>query len=171
MRSTVWKAIKAILIFLLVTAAVVVILRACNLLGVGAKAEDTAYVICSPDDVVNIRRSPSRKSESIGRFEACEMVTLDGKKRNGYLHCVGLGLEEDSGWIHSGYVVNDMPEFVGGTATIVSKGRLAARKYVKGKRTRWLKPLASVKVWYWSEEWAVTNCGYVQTKYLELDGG
>ena len=64
----------------------------------------------------------------------------------------------------------DEPEKVGQTATIVSYGRLAARKYVNGKRTRWLKSGAKLKVWYWTEEWALTNCGYVQSKYLELDG-
>ena len=26
------------------------------------------------------------------------------------------------------------------------------------------------KAYYASEEWCVTNCGYVQTKYLELEG-
>ena len=42
--------------------------------------------------------------------------------------------------------------------------------HLDGKRTRWLKPQASLKVYWWSDEWCVTNCGYVQTKYLELEG-
>lgn len=132
-------------------------------------AETTeAYVLC--DSYVNIRKSPSRQSDVIGRFECGEQLTLDGKSKNGFLHCVDLGLEEDEGWIHSGYVVYDKPIVTNESATIVSKGRLAARNRVNGDRLRWLKPLASVRVYYWSDEWCVTNCGYVQSKYLEPEG-
>lgn len=128
------------------------------------------YVLCKDGDYVNIREKPSRKSESIGMYEVGFEVELDGKKKNGYLHCVNLPLEMSDGWIHAGYVVYDEPEYLNENATIVSKGRLAARKYVNGKRTRWLKPLATVKVYYWSDEWCITNCGYVQSQYLELEG-
>ena len=134
-----------------------------------AKSETTeAYVLC--DSYVNVRKSPSRQSDVIGRFECRECLTLDGKSKNGFLHCVDLGLEEDEGWIHSGYVVYDEPIWTNESATIVSKGRLAARNRVNGERLRWLKSLASVRVYYWSDEWCVTNCGYLQTKYLELEG-
>lgn len=130
---------------------------------------ETAYTICSPGDVVNVRRGPSRKSESIGRFECGEAVTMDGKKKNGFLHCVNLGLEEDAGWIHSGYIVSEKPENMGGnTATITSRSKLAARKNIGGKRTRWLKPNGTLKVYYWTSEWSLTDCGYVQSKFIEL---
>ena len=127
-----------------------------------------AYVLC--DDFVYIRQFPNNNNEPLGRFETGDMVFLDGKKKNGYLHCVDLSLEASEGWIHKGYVVYDKPIKVNQRATIVSKGRLAARKNVNGKRTRWLKSQASLKVYFWSDEWCVTDCGYVQTRYLELDG-
>ena len=128
------------------------------------------FAICSPGDRVNIRKRPTSKSEAEGWLEPGDMVYLDGKKKNGYFHCVGMSNESGEGWVHKGYLVEDVPERMNCYATVVSKGKLAARKHVGGKRTRWLKPLASVKVYYWSEEWCVTNCGYVQTKYLELEG-
>ena len=129
--------------------------------------ENAGYVICAPGDYVNVRSGPGSKYESIGRFETGDRVTLDGKKRNGFLHCVGLSLEKSDGWIHSGYVIGSKPVSVNRNARITSNGRLAARKNVNGKRTRWLKPDAIVTVYVWSDEWCVTNCGYIQSQYLE----
>lgn len=137
-----------------------------------AKGEDldTAYVICMPNDKVNIRFSAKRSSEATGWCEPGDIVYLDGKSKNGFLHCVNLSNEYGEGWIHKGYIVYDQPKYVNQTATIISKSRLAARKYIDGKRTRWLKPGAELKVYYWTESWCMTNCGYVQSKYLELNG-
>ena len=126
-----------------------------------------AYVLCS--DFVYVRPHPNRKGEPVGRFDAGDTVYLDGKKKNGFMHCVDTHMESD-GWVFAGFIVYDKPIHVNQRAVIVSKGRLAARKYIKGKRTRWLKPLASLTVYYWSDEWCVTNCGYVQTRFLELEG-
>lgn len=129
-----------------------------------------AYVICARGDYVNIRPFPNRKGEPLGRFETGDEILLDGKQKNGFLHCIDLSLEASEGWINKGYVVHDKPIPVNESAMIVSKGRLAARKCVNGKRTRWLKSGATVKVYYWSDDWCVTSCGYVQTKFLELAG-
>ena len=131
---------------------------------------EQAYIICMPNDRVNIRLGPSRTSSSEGWCEAGDIVYLDGKFKHGYAHCVGLGVEAGEGWIHKGYIVYEEPEYVNCSATIVSKSRLAARKYVGGKRTRWLKAGAQLKVYYWTESWSLTNCGYVQSKFLELNG-
>jgi len=128
-----------------------------------------AYIICDPENYVNIRMGPSRKSCECGWKSAGDKIYLDGKKKNGYLHIVDGYLGYGIGWIHSGFVVYDEPERMNATATIVSRGRLAARKYVNGKRTRWLKPGASVVVYFWSDEWCLTNCGYVKSQFLELE--
>lgn len=164
-----WKWIRTLLQlagFILIIIAMILVW---GWLESAARSETTeAYVLC--DSYVNIRKSPSRQSDVIGRFECGEHLTLDGKSRNGFLHCIDLALESSEGWIHSGYVVYDKPIVTNESATIVSKGRLAARNRVNGDRLRWLKPLATVKVYYWSDDWCVTNCGYVQSKYLEPEG-
>ena len=135
-----------------------------------AFAEEAMYVICMPNDRVNIRLGASRTSSSIGWLEMGDIVYYDGTTKNGYRHCVGLGVEAGEGWVHKGYLVDEPVEYVNQDATIVSKSRLAARKNVNGKRTRWLKPGGTVKIYCWTNEWALTNCGYVQTAYLELNG-
>ena len=135
----------------------------------GDEFYEIRYVICK--DYVNARSSPNKKQEPIGRLETGDIVHTDGVKKNGYLHCVDLDFEDCEGWVFAGYLTEYKPETLWQNATVVSKGRLAARNYIKGKRTKWLKPGASVKVYYWSDDWSLTNYGYVQTQYLELDGG
>ena len=169
-----WKWIRLLLELLLIAAVIWVAVTLYTSLGLGeAKAEDeyeTRYVICMPGDYVNIRPFPSTKHDSCGYLEPGDEVVTDGRKKNGFVHCVDMNTEASEGWVFAGYLITDKPERVSGTATIVSYGRLAARKYVNGKRTRWLKSGATVKVYYWSDSWVLTDCGYLMTKYLELDG-
>lgn len=169
-----WKLIKtAIEIMILVGVIYGAVMLYMSLGFSEARADEwdnvtEGYVLCA--DFVYVRPHPNRKGEPLGRYECGWKVYLDGKKKNGFYHIIDTGLESCDGWIYAGYVVYDEPEKIERNATIVSKGRLRARKYVNGKRTRWLKPLASVYVYWWSDEWCVTNCGYLQTKYLELEG-
>jgi hypothetical protein len=173
-----WKYIRTVLELLLIAAMIWAAVAFYNWIGSAHADEldeneselEIAYVICTKGDHVNIRPFPGKKHEPSGWLDPGDMVYLDGKEKDGYCHAVGLSNEEGKGWIHKGYLVFYPPEFVDRDATVVSNGRLAARKYVNGKRTRWLKPGSSVHVWYMSEEWCVTNRGYVQAKYLELDG-
>ena len=168
-----WKLIRTALEILLIAAIIYGIVQAYTALGFAdAKADafgdvTEAYVLCV--DYVNVRPFPNRKGEPLGRFESGWKIFLDGKRKNGFLHIIDTGLESD-GWIYAGYVVYDEPIYVYQNATIVSKARLRARKCVNGRRSRWLKPQATLKVYWWSDEWCVTDCGYVKTKYLELEG-
>ena len=169
MKARIIKTIAEIVVIAIVVYVIVFLYTS---LGLGdAQAEDnyeTMYVLCS--DFVYARSTPNKKQEPIGRLEPGDEVVVDGRKKNGYYHCVDLTFEQSEGWVFAGYLTEYKPEKIGRQATIVSKGRLAARKYVNGRRTRWLKSGAKLKVWYWTDSWSLTDCGYVQSKYLELDG-
>lgn len=177
-NSKAWRLIKTAIEIIVIVAVVWGFITLWNSLGfASAEAWDEheqeyeiAWVICMKNDHVNIRRFPNTKHEPEGQLYPGDMVYMDGRKKNGFVHCVGLNNEAGDGWVFAGYLIPDPPEYLNRTAVITSKGRLASRKYVNGKRTRWLKPMATVRVYYWSDSWALTDCGYVQTKYLELDG-
>lgn len=159
---------KPVIEIVFATIIILLLIFFCRSAGIAEKSDYTeAYILCV--DYVNVRPFPNRKGEPVGRLESGDRVWLDGKKRNGFLHIVDTGMESD-GWVYKGFVVYDEPERIYQTAVIVSRGRLAARKYVNGRRTRWLKPKATLRVYYWSDDWCVTNCGYVQSRYLELVG-
>ena len=168
-----WKWLRTLIEILLIALAIYGLVTLYVSFGFSeARADEydditEGWVLCV--DYVNVRPFPNRKGEPLGRFESGDKVYLDGRKRNGFLHIIDTGLESD-GWIYAGYIVYDEPIAVYQNATIVSKARLAARKCVNGKRSRWLKPLATVKVYWWSDEWSVTSCGYLKTKFLELEG-
>ena len=129
-----------------------------------------AWVICQPDDYVNVRRSPSKKSQAVGYADGGDPILTDGTIQHGFVHVYGIG-DYGEGWIHAGYVVYDEPaRMQNQPACSISRGRVACRKWIGGKVRKWLQNLDEVKVYWWSEEWCVTNKGFVQTKYLEMEG-
>ena len=127
------------------------------------------YVVCSANDCVNVRPYPHTRQEPVAMLEPGTMVKSDGRRENGYLHVYGLSSEDGEGWIYEGYLVDDKPVFVNTTAKVTGPGRLAARKCVDGKLVRWLSPGTVLKVWFMSNEWSVTNRGYVRTEFLRLE--
>lgn len=130
------------------------------------KAEDKLiYVLCRPESHLKVRKTPFSRRET-GRLECGDAVMTDGKMKNGYLHIIGI-TEDGEGWIHAGYVVDDEPVIEECRASIAANGRVMTRKCISGKRSRWLEVCSDVIVYARSEEWAVTNKGYVRTKYLE----
>ena len=137
-------------------------------------AEDNGikgYIICQPGDYIYGREKASRSSEAIGMLDTGDVIWTDGKTRNGYLHCINASFERDECWVYGGYVVFDEPKWMGGAvATVVSNGRLAARKNATGDVRAWLKNGTEIQVFWWSEEWCVTNRGFVMTQFIELDG-
>ena len=173
MDPELWKWIRTIIQLIGIVLLILAIISVVDFFMSTVRAEgddgETAYAICVMDDVVNIRATPKTKGEWIGYLNPGDEVHPDGKKQNGYVHCVDMNTESGEGWVFAGYLVSDCPKLVDRDAVIMSNGRLAARKYVDGKRTKWLKPNAMLHVYYMSEEWCSTNCGYVQTKFLRLE--
>ena len=126
------------------------------------------YVICQPGDYVNVRLNPSRKSEAVGYADSGDYVLTDGKTKNGFLRVYGIG-EMGVGWIHNGYVVEDEPQRVNCTGIVTSKGKLAARKYIKGKVRKWLHNMDKIKVYWITDDWCVTSEGFVKTEFLDFE--
>jgi len=134
-----------------------------------ARAEEReCWILCQPDSWVNTRIKPTKKSEELGRLECGDKILTDGKVKNGYLHVYGLWFEMGEGWVKKGYIVYDepyKPPFVDNN--IKSNGRVQARKTINGKRRCWLQDGQEIKVYMMTDEWAVTNKGYVQSKFIE----
>lgn len=135
-------------------------------LGRGEEATVDAWVLVKPGSYVNARGTPKKSQEEQGRLETGHLLHLDGETRNGYAHCVDMGLEIEEGWVHTGYIVLDEPVWSGEWYTVESDGRVAVRKWIGGPVDVWLKPSSRVQVFYWSEEWCLTTRGYVKTEYL-----
>lgn len=161
---------------LLIAIAIYFIVTICNSIGMAEDLDEREeeyqimYAICTKGDRVNVRPFPNTGNDPIGWLEPGDIVYLDGPKKNGFYHCVGINTEAGGGWIYKGYLVEDPPELINRTGVIAANDKVHARKCVNGKHTRWLKPGGTVKVSYWSDEWCVTDCGYVMSKFIELDG-
>ena len=165
------KWIVTLIEVLLIIAVIYAIVIGYQSLGFAEENLAKAYVLCQPGDYVNARWSPNRKSESVGRLDCGDEIWLDGKTKNGFAHYVDATFEACECWVYTGYIVFDKPVFKGGqVAVVASSGRLAARKNCTGEVRKWLKSGSEVQVFWWSEEWCVTNYGFVKTEYLELVG-
>ena len=164
--------LKKLLITLLeIVLIALLIIGAITILDSFGFAEDLTevWIICQPDDYINVRMNPGKKSQIVGYAEVGDSILTDCTKKNGYMKCYGIG-EAGEGWIFAGYVVYDEPVEVNRMACSISKAKLAARKYIGGKVRRWLKNLDEVMVYWMTDEWSVTSSGFVRTEYLELDG-
>lgn len=134
-----------------------------------AQAEETdCWVLCQPDDYVNIRSAP-RKSGIISGYAVSGMkLTTDLVEKNGYIHVLGV-TEYGDGWISSGYVVFSEPRTVDREMVITGRGRVACRKTVDGKRRAWAKPGERLMVYMMTGDWAVTSKGFIMAEYLGDD--
>ena len=164
-----WKYIRTVLEMIALVFGIWLLVQCFEWLGGQVKAE-TMWVVCSPDDVLLVRESPKKTSAAVSELVPGTEVETSGKVRNGYTKLTGLASESENGWVRSIYLVDEEPEYIGRAATVISKGRLAARRCIGGERVRWLKPGSTVTVWFRTSEWSVTDKGYVQSRYLRVDG-
>lgn len=134
-----------------------------------AEAEETqmsCWVMCQPEDHVNIRKGPGKNREIVGWSVSGMRFETDGKEKAGWIHLIGVG-EYGEGWICKGYVVFREPEEIDREMTIRSKGRVACRRSINGKRRCWIRNGERVTVYRMTGEWAVTSQGFIQSRYLE----
>lgn len=173
--SEAWKWITLVLEIGVMVLFVFLIIFALKEVGL-AEEEDpyadctTIWVLCKDDSFVCVREKPRKTSYAFGGAYTGISLKTDGKEKNGYLHVVDVAAEESTGWISKQYIVYDEPIPMKQKALVVSNGRLAARKGIDGKIRKWLKPMTEVTILYWTQEWCLTNYGYVQTEYLEWIG-
>ena len=144
------------------------VLVLCSLLSVCVAENETYWVMCNPDSYVNIRETPRKTGREGGYLLYGDSVEVDGRRYNGYWHIVNCPTEMGEGWVKGLYLVDEMPgEPDKVSCVVVSNGRVAARNGVNGERRKWLKPGMEITVYGMTSEWAVTNQGYVMSRYLE----
>ena len=132
-----------------------------------SEGEDEYFIICRPGTCVNVRISPDMHSEVIGCKFFGDEIFVD-KEKNGFVHITNLNSEYTEGWVYKGLIVEDKPVEINATAVIVSNARVAGRKYVNGKITKWLSNGTEVMIYAASDEWCVTDKGYVRAEFIEI---
>ena len=129
--------------------------------------EYRVFILCNPQSHVNVREWPKKGSAKTGWIMFGDSVLTDGKKKNGYLHVIGI-TESGEGWIKAGYAIPDQPVEVKATAAVSASGRVMSYRNAGKNKLGWVPLLAEMKVYALSEEWAVTSRGYIRRKYLEV---
>lgn len=134
-----------------------------------ALADDyKVFILCNPKTPVNVRRTPKKGGKVSGQLDFGDDVWTDGTKKNGFLHVYGI-TEDGEGWIFAGYAVEDQPvKLEKAWANIAASGRVMSYRWINGRKNGWVELGEDVRVYAVSEEWAVTNRGYIRMKYLEV---
>ncbi len=125
------------------------------------------WVVCQPDSYVNVREFAKKRSEAVAMGELGDWFWSDMKTKNGFIHVYGW-FEAGDGWINKGYVVYDEPEPVDGCYRISSNGRVACRRTIGGNRRCWAYCDDIVMVYWKTDEWAVTNMGFIKTEFINF---
>ena len=124
---------------------------------------DGYFILCKPGSVVNARYYPSTRSEVVGRYDCGDYVETDGIRKNGFIHVGGF---EGGGWVAAGFVTEYPVEIVTIQTEINANGRVACRRSIKGTRRKWLSNGQKVVIFAFADDWAITNQGFIQTRYL-----
>lgn len=161
-----WKWIRLVLEVALIAVILIVFAFVIKSFAKADPITEQVWVICEPAGTVNIRRKPG--GEVFGGATCGNELWTDNRQKNGYLHVIDLAAEEDEGWISTRYIVYDEPAAINGPMVITGNGRVAVRKWIGGKIIRWLQPGDGVHVYWMSEEWAVTDRGYIRSEFLEV---
>ena len=136
-----------------------------------AYADELTYdcwAMCQPGSEVMIREKPDRNGAVVGAVTCGTRMETDWQEKGEWIHLVGVSNETGEGWIHKGYVVFDEPYHIEAEGVITGKGRVACRKAIEGKRKGWVNAGSSVTVYWISQEWAVTDRGFISCDYLEV---
>ena len=126
-----------------------------------------AWVLCQPDSYINVRAFPKKTSEVIGRLFSGDYIYVDGKTKKGFAHC-DVAVEGGEGWVYKGFLVYSEPIPDGHVYPIEAKGRVACRRDVNGTRRCWVHNGDPVRVYMISDEWCLTNKGFIKTKFIDL---
>lgn len=127
------------------------------------------WIMCQPDSYVNIREAPKTSANESGYLVAGDRIFLDGKVKNGYAHCVRLSTEASEGWVYKGFISSYEPVKDGREYRIRSKGRVAARRSISGDRRCWLHNDDILTVHLRSDDWCLTNKGFVKSEFIDFD--
>ena len=127
-----------------------------------------AWVLCQPDSWVNSRRFPKKDAEVNAYLFSGDKIFLDGKQKRGFAHCSGMNNEDGEGWVYKGFLVYSEPVPDGHVHPIDAKGRVACRRYVDGTRRCWVYDEDPVTVYMISDEWCLTNKGFIKTEFIDL---
>ena len=130
---------------------------------------DEYYVLCRPGAEVNVRQKAKLKSPIVACVFFADRIESDGKEENGFVHVVNIKAETDSGWIYKGLLSADEPIATSGKAQVFGAERVACRKYAGGKVKRWAYEGENVELYAISEEWCVTEHGYIMTRFLTVN--
>lgn len=168
-NSELWKWIKVLIEIAIIAAVLLGFYSAFMSIAKADTITEEVWILCEPKGTVNIRSTPGGRI--FGGATCGDKMWTDNRQKNGFIHVLDLAAEEENGWVSARYVIFDEPEEVNIEMTVDSDGRVACRKFINGNIKGWVYDGDKVFVYWTSDEWSITNKGYIKSEFLEMDGG
>ena len=129
------------------------------------------WILCKPEDgesisEVYIREKPGKSGNVTGSAGCGKKMETDWETRGTWIHVIDLATENGEGWVYGGYVVFSEPEIIMEEREIVGGGRVRCRKCIDGEFKGWAANGSSVMVYAMADGWAVTEKGYIQSRFI-----
>ena len=128
----------------------------------------TMYAVCN-DSHINVRAKPSTKAEICGYLDfGWDVQVIDSVKDatgNVWYKVEGIS-EYGYGYVYGSYLIDYMPVVIDKEYKVNANGRVALYNKINGKRSGWAKNGSVLHVKIWSDEWALTDNGWIRTMYL-----
>ena len=94
---------RVFIIMMTLVAVIIAIILAEIWLNPAAAEEDQYFILCRPGSHVNVRKRPTKGAPVTAWVECGQQITVD-RRKNGFVHVIGLASEEPDGWIFAGIV-------------------------------------------------------------------
>ena len=150
--------LRCILVALMIAAVAIVASQAEEVYAKG-------WILCK--NYVIIRTTPSRNATPAGQLDPGDEIEIDGETDSGFAHIVS----PCDGWVWAGNITFAKVEKVNDIMVVVARKQVACRRWIDGPQIsgrEWAQNGTEVKVFYMSDEWAVTSRGYIQSEWLEV---
>lgn len=127
------------------------------------------WALCKPDSYVCIRSKPNVHSSVEGRILFGDWMKTDGTRVGKWLKVYG-GFEAGVGWASTEYLSDFEPViYEKGAVMLTNAKQVICRTGRGGAILRKVKKNTAVKVWAMSEDWSVTDMGFISSRYLDAE--
>lgn len=173
MKKSTWTEVRKWVITILEIGAIVLAIIGLNALinSISLSESAPAYILCKIGDYATVRSEACFCGEEIGTLKTGDSIKVTGETENGFAKFIDPDFKSNECWVYVGYVSTSKPKWMNGQIATVKDSKCISSTVNMAKETGyWIEQGTKLQVFWYTDQWCVTNRGYVMTKHIEMDG-